>query len=174
MTVLSIRSRLCRSLSATALWAMVPGLSAQLSRGPAGALTQSAAAKQPQERLRSQIFVYDLHDGTSRMVYTADAVWEAPSWSPDGKYLISNSGGGIYKLFLKQDGAVEAPQRLAIPMEYRCNNDKAISPDGRKLGFSATRAPHEGSQVFLADADGSDIKLLAEESPSYFPRLVAG
>jgi TolB protein len=168
MTVLSIRSRLCRALSATALWAMVPGISAQLSLAPAGAAAQSAAAKQPQERLRSRIFIYDLRDGTSHMVYTADAVWEAPNWSPDGKYLISNSGGGIYKLVLKQDGAVEAPQRLAIPAEYRCNNDKAISPDGRKLGFSATLAPHEGSQVFLADAHGSDIKLLAEESPSYF------
>lgn len=80
MTVLSIRSRLCRALSATALWAMVPGISAQLSLAPAGAPAQSAAAKQPQERLRSRIFIYDLRDGTSHMVYTADAVWEAPNF----------------------------------------------------------------------------------------------
>jgi Tol biopolymer transport system component len=100
-------------------------------------------------------------------VYTADSIWEAPNWSPDGTYLISNSNGGIYKLILNQDGTAQ-PQRLAIPAEYRCNNDKAISPDGNKLGFSASLAPHNGSQVFLADANGTHIKLMAADSPSYF------
>ncbi len=141
---------------------------AQLSPAPTGSSAHGGPAKQPQERLRSRMFIYDLRDGSSHLVYTADSVWEAPNWSPDGKYLISNSGGGIYKLVLKQDGTAETPQRLAIPAEYRCNNDKAISPDGRKLGFSASLAPNNGSQVFLANADGTGIKLLAKESPSYF------
>jgi len=89
------------------------------------------------------------------------------NWSPDGNYLIANSGGGIYKLVLKPDGMVE-PQRLAVPANFQCNNDKAISPDGKKIAFSATVPPHKGSQVFLADADGSNVKLVAPESPSYF------
>jgi Tol biopolymer transport system component len=60
------------------------------------------------------------------------------------------------------------PQRLAVPANFQCNNDKAISPDGKKIAFSATVPPHKGSQVFLADADGSNVKLVAPESPSYF------
>jgi TolB protein len=119
------------------------------------------------ERLRSRVLIYDLHDGSSHLAYAADSIWEAPNWSPDGKYLIANSGGGIYKFLLKQDGTAE-PERLAIPAGYQCNNDKAISPDGKKIAFSATVPPHKGSQVFLADADGSNVKLMASESPSYF------
>ena len=163
MPFLSTRSRICRTFTMTALCLLAPALYAQTSPAQEGA----APPAQAQKHLRSRLFIYDMRDGSSHLVYTADSIWEAPNWSPDGTYLISNSGGGIYKLVLNQDGTAQ-PQRLAIPAEYRCNNDKAISPDGKKLGFSASLAPYKGSQVFLADADGTSIKLMAEESPSYF------
>jgi len=126
-----------------------------------------SAASSDAQHLRSRLFVYDLRDHSSHLVYSADSIWEAPNWSPDGKYLIANSGGGMYKFVLGQHGTAE-PQRLAIPSGFECNNDKAISPDGKKIAFSATVPPHKGSQVFLADADGSNVKLMAAESPSYF------
>jgi len=119
------------------------------------------------EHLRSRIFWYDLGDGASHLVYTADGIWEAPNWSPDGSYLIANSGGGVYKLVLTKDGTAE-PQRLAIPAEYACNNDKALSPDGKRLAFSATVRGGKGSQVFLSDADGSHTRLIVSDTPSYF------
>jgi TolB protein len=150
-------------LSAMVLCVVATGLWVQAGLAQAG----GAGAGRAAQRLRSRLFIYDLHDGSSKLVYTADTIWEAPNWSPDGKYLISNSGGGIYKFVLKNDGTVE-PQRLAIPAEYRCNNDKAISPDGTKLAFSATLPPERGSQVFLADANGSNVKMMVSDSPSYF------
>lgn len=146
-------ARLCLGLSLTALCLGNTGLPAQTA---------------PQQHLRSRIFIYDLRDHSSHLAFTADQIWEAPNWSPDGKYLISNSGGAIYKLVLKADGTVETPQRLAIPADHHCNNDKSISPDGTKLAFSAVVAPGHASQVFLANADGSDTKLMVSESPSYF------
>lgn len=128
----------------------------------------TAARVQGQEaHLRSRVFIYDMRDGSSHLVYTADSIWEAPNWSPDGSYLISNSGGTIYKFVLKKDGTAE-PQKLAIPAEYRCNNDKAISPDGKKLAFSATLPPGRSSQVFLADADGNHVRMMVSDWPSYF------
>jgi TolB protein len=160
MKILSLQLRFCCKLTVIVLFLMAPNTRAQSSPIESRA-TISA------QHLRSRIFIYDLHDGSSHLVYTADSIWEAPNWSPDGKYLIANSGGSIYKLVLKQDGTGE-PQKLAIPARYQCNNDKAISPDGKKIAFSATVPPHKGSQVFLADADGSNIKLMAAESPSYF------
>lgn len=48
------------------------------------------------------------------LVYTADSVWEAPNWSPDGTYLLSNSGGHIYRFPLTKSGTAE-PKELAIP-----------------------------------------------------------
>jgi len=111
------------------------------------------------------MFVYDLRTGSSHEIYTADSIWEAPNWSPDGNYLIANSDGAIYKL--KPDGTAK-PQKLSIPANYRCNNDKALSPDGTKIAFSATVSPSKGSQVFLADADGTNIKRMTQDVPSYF------
>jgi Tol biopolymer transport system component len=133
----------------------------------AAARVQGQAAAHAGEHLRSRFFIYDMRDGSSHLVYTADSIWEAPNWSPDGSYLISNSGGAIYKFVLKQDGTAE-PQKLAIPAEYRCNNDKAISLDGKKLAFSATLPPGRSSQVFLANADGSKVRMMVSDSPSYF------
>ncbi|MGI4830782.1 MAG: TolB family protein [Janthinobacterium lividum] len=127
----------------------------------------TAAAPAEPQHLRSRVFTYDLRDGSSHLVYTADSVWEAPNWSPDGKYLISNHNGTIYKLALKADGTAE-PQQLAIPTNLACNNDKALSPDGAKLAFSATPTGGKGSEVYLADASGENVKQMTTETPSYF------
>jgi Tol biopolymer transport system component len=127
--------------------------------------TTAGAAGAP---LRTRVYVYDLRTHSSKLVFTADTIWEAPNWSPDGKYLISNSGGLIYKLIFKADGTVQAPVKLNIPHDYHCNNDKGISPDGTKLAFSASHGDDDRSEVFLADPDGSNIKQITNVSPSYF------
>lgn len=127
----------------------------------------SAAQKHDGWRLRSRLYIYDLRDGSSHLIFTADSVWEAPNWSPDGKYLISNHDGHIYRLVLQGNSAAQ-PQRLAIPDSYECNNDKALSPDGTKLAFSATLPPERGSEVFLSNADGSGIEQMTHAAPSYF------
>lgn len=127
----------------------------------------ASSQAQSSPHTRSRVFIYDLHDDSSHLVYTDDAVWEAPNWSPDGKYLISNHEGGIYRLTLKPDGTAE-PQPTSIPSTYNCNNDKALSPDGTQLAFSATPPGGEGSEVFLAKADGTDIRQMTHETPSYF------
>ena len=129
-------------------------------------LTPTSPAQTPQH-LRSRMFIYDLHDSSSHLVYTADSVWEAPNWSPDGKYLISNHDGGIYRLTFRPDGTAE-PRRLAIPSTYNCNNDKALSPDGAQLAFSATPAGESGSEVYLADARGDGLHQITHITPSYF------
>src|ERR1700758_1585859 len=120
--VRSIQLRFCCKLTLLAFFLAAPALKAQSS-----AVRATAPAEQ---HLRSRLFIYDLRDGSSRLVYSADSIWEAPNWSPDGKYLIANSGGGIYKLVLKKDGKAE-PQKLAVPANFQCNNDKAVSPDGK-------------------------------------------
>jgi TolB protein len=160
MKVLSIQSRFFCMLFAITFCMVIPNLDAQ-------AAPEHTEAVPSGQHLRSRLFIYDLRTGSSHLVYTADSIWEAPNWSPDGSYLISNSNGGIYEFVLKQDGTAE-PKKLAIPVSYRCNNDKAISPDGQKLAFSANVPPNKGSQVFLADADGNNVKLMVSDSPSFF------
>jgi TolB protein len=160
MKIWSMHSRFCCTLIAATF-----GLTALVAHAQGA---PQPAAHGEQQHLRSKLFIYDLLDGSSHLVYTADQIWEAPNWSPDGKYLIANSGGAIYKLALKLDGTAETPQRLAIPANFQCNNDKAISPNGKMIAFSASAAPHKGSQVFLANADGTNVRLMTQDSPSYF------
>ncbi|MGA8151904.1 MAG: hypothetical protein WB952_13205 [Terriglobales bacterium] len=100
-------------------------------------------------------------------MYTADKLWESPNWSPDGKYLLANSGGILYRLALGGNGPVQ-PEKVDLDTSYKSNNDHGLSPDGKLLAFSADHAPSEESQVFLASSDGASPRLLTPNTPSYF------
>lgn len=117
-----------------------------------------------QQLFRSKVAVFDTATKSSRVVFTADVIWEAPNWSPDGKWLLVNSGGKLYRL--SPDGG--QPEQVMVGDQYRCNNDKAWSWDGKLLGFSASVQGGRGSQVYVAGADGSSPKLLTPNAPSYF------
>ena len=51
----------------------------------------SCAAGAAEAPRRSRIYVYDLRTHSSKLVFTADGIWEAPNWSPDGKYIVFES-----------------------------------------------------------------------------------
>jgi Tol biopolymer transport system component len=119
------------------------------------------------ENVRSKISIYDLESKSVRVIYSADRLWEAPNWSPDGKYLIANSGGVIHRFVLDAKGEAQ-PEKLALDKAYDCNNDKALSPDGKRLAFSAQHPPAQGSQVYVSNADGSSPQMVTANIPSYF------
>ena len=129
--------------------------------------SQPKAPPEASPHLRSRVYTYNIADGTSHLVFTDDSTWEAPNWSPDGKYLILNHSGGIYRLVFQPDGTAK-PQKLPLPAELDCNNDKTLSPDGKQLAFSASSPSSPGSEVYLADADGSKTRQVTHQSPSYF------
>lgn len=116
-------------------------------------------------RYRSTVTIYDTVSKVTREVYTHDDVMEAPNWSRDGRFLLVNTGGKLYRL------PIDGPAKLD-PIEVgpglRCNNDHDLSKDGQYLAFSASSPTSKGSQVYLAKADGSDAKLMTPAVPSYF------
>jgi TolB protein len=124
------------------------------------------AARAQQQRYSSKITIFDTRDRSARTVYQADSVFEAPNWSPDGKYLLVNSGGRLYRIAV--DGANATPDVVNIDTSLRLNNDHAPSPDGKQIAFSASSPSSRGSQVYLANADGSNVRLMVSETPSYF------
>jgi TolB protein len=128
---------------------------------------KSAIADPNPSNVRSKISIYDLDSKSIRVVYTADKLWEAPNWSPDGKYLLANSGGVLYRFTLDADGKAQ-PQKLALDGAYQCNNDHGITRDGKLLAFSAKFGSSSDSQVFVASSDGTKPRLLTPNSPSYF------
>jgi Tol biopolymer transport system component len=99
-------------------------------------------------------------------VYEAEEVIEAPNWSRDGKFLLVNTGGSLYRLPVQGEPRLE---KINLGENgLRCNNDHDFSPDGKLLAFSASSPASQQSQVYLANADGSNAKLMTPASPSYF------
>src|SRR5438445_13853649 len=86
----------------------------------------------PQDK--SAILIYDWTTKASTVVYRGDGIWEAPNWSRDGRFLLSNSGGHLYRIPV---GGGSPPEPIGLDASLRCNNDHDFSPDGRLLAISA-------------------------------------
>jgi TolB protein len=116
-----------------------------------------------QQKYKSVVTVYDFKTKKTRAVYEADGIIEAPNWSRDGDFLLVNTDGGLHWLNLKK------PQLVKIELgDYRCNNDHDINKNGKQIAFSASSAASRQSQVYIADSNGANVKLLTPTAPSYF------
>jgi Tol biopolymer transport system component len=120
----------------------------------------------PQTRYRSKISIYDFATKAVKVIFTADETWEAPNWTVDGRYLLVNSGGGLFKLAADVEGA--KPEKLDVGADVRCNNDHGFTRDGQLLAFSASSGTSRGSEVFIVSADGKDRRQVTNVPPSYF------
>jgi len=82
------------------------------------------------------------------------------------KFLLVNARWILYRLPL---GIPEPKcEKIELGNSYRANNDHDYSRDGKLLAFSASVTGGRGSQVFVAQADGTGAKLLTPAAPSYF------
>jgi Tol biopolymer transport system component len=120
-------------------------------------------AQQSHQRLRSKLSIYDLSTQKVHVIYTMDAIFEAPNWSPDGGYILFNQGGQLFTI------PVNGGQPVAIDLKGlgRCNNDKGFSPDGKQIAFSSS-GQAKGSQIFTVPSGGGEPKQIVPETPSYF------
>jgi TolB protein len=115
----------------------------------------------------SHITIYDLPSRTGHVVYSAPGVIEAPNWSRDGKYLLVNTRGHLYRLGLGREQGALAELSLGAG-GYVCNNDHDLSADGKQLAFSAADPESAKSRVFVSDANGQNVRLVTPKAPSYF------
>ncbi len=116
-------------------------------------------------KVHSDLSVYDLTTKTVSVVYSADTLWEAPNWTPNGKYLMSNSGGKLYRLDVTGKAK---PEKVGLDATYAANNDHGLSPDGKWLAISAEHGGAQASQVYVADANGENPRLITPKMTSYF------
>jgi Tol biopolymer transport system component/acetyl esterase/lipase len=132
-----------------------------------GVQIEQPRAPAPQQQYRSHVTVFDLATRRPRTVYSGDGIIEAPNWSRDGRFLLVNTNGNLYRLPVTP-GAEAKLEQIDLGGPYRCNNDHDYSPNGKLLGFSASSPSSRQSQVYVANADGSGVKLLTPVAPSYF------
>jgi dipeptidyl aminopeptidase/acylaminoacyl peptidase len=119
----------------------------------------------PRPRYSSKVSIYDLGDKSVRTVYQSNEVFEAPNWSRDGKFLLANSRGRLFRIPVDGSGTADP---LALDPSLRCNNDHDYSPDGKRIAISASSPTSRQSQIYVAGADGSNPRLVVSATPSYF------
>lgn len=86
---------------------------------------------------------------------------EAPNWTPDGRSLIYNADGKIWRI------ATEGGQPVQVNTGRRLknNNDHGISPDGTQLVISDQSEPDDFSRIYTLPLGGSDKPVLRVGHP---------
>ena len=115
----------------------------------------------------SRMELMDVDTGLRRIVYTSSAHFEAPNWSRDGRHLLFNQDGRIYRLSLETG----RPQLLDTGGVTSNNNDHGVSFDGKWLALSShTEQPGRkpGSQIYVVAAGGGQPVKVTDEAPSYW------
>lgn len=114
----------------------------------------------------SRLEVLDVETGQRTIVYETDAHIEAPNWSRDGKFLVYNSGGKLYRFDLDQKTPVEINTGFA----QSNNNDHGISFDGKTLAISNHVQENDNSHsiIFTVPLEGGVPKRITAKGPSYW------
>ncbi|HTE33867.1 MAG TPA: hypothetical protein VK666_25975 [Chryseolinea sp.] len=110
--------------------------------------------------------VMTVFDGKRKVIHEEAGRFEAPNWMPDGKNLIINKDGSLFKIPVT-GGELEMINTGDVK---RNNNDHGISFDGKWLAISSHRdgMPGGGSTVYIVPIGGGTPKQLTEKTPSYW------
>jgi len=116
-----------------------------------------ALIAQDRAPVRSHITIADASGQNARVIYTSGELFEAPNWTPDGKWLILNSRGRLWRL---SPGGGE-PEPIPAGGVNHINNDHGVSPDGRQIVISA-------GQIYLLPFEGGTPRQITQQAPSYY------
>lgn len=114
--------------------------------------------------MASYVEIFDLQKQASTLVLETDNLVEAPNWSPDGRMLVVNSEGRLFRVPLGGE-----PSLIEIDTGFAkaCNNDHGISPDGRHLVIS-DKSEEGHSCIYLLPLGGGVPERITRNVPSYW------
>lgn len=135
----------------------------------ASALTLAAVAgvhAQNPLRVVSYLEIYDIETDTHHVVKEFPFLIEAPNWTPDGKWLVVNKEGRLYKI--APDGSTDLVEINTGTID-QCNNDHVISADGKWIALSSSDPTEKGwnSYVYTVPFEGGEPKKITPVGPSY-------
>lgn len=116
------------------------------------------------EYIGSKLEVMDLATHTRKVLYTVKDSLQAPNWTTDGKYLLYNHNGLLYRFDLKTN----TPTVFDTGEVKRNNNDHVYSFDGKLLGISSSSAEDGNvSMIYTLPAKGGKPTKVTRKGPSY-------
>ena len=112
----------------------------------------------------SNLEILDVATGRRTVVYRSSESLQAPNWTRDGKALIYNADGRLYRF----DLATRTPTVIDTGPATANNNDHVLSFDGRQLGIS-NHSPADGdrSLIYVVPVTGGEPRLVTPTGPSY-------
>ena len=113
--------------------------------------------------MRSELVIFELETGAMRTVLATPRLIEAPNWTPDGRALIINGDGKLFRVDLARPLLEEIDTGFARTI----NNDHGISPDGRTLVISDSTEEGE-SCVYTLPIGGGAPRRVTSKVPSYW------
>lgn len=113
--------------------------------------------------VESTLEIIDIFSLERDTVYHTQNHIEAPNWSPDGKILIYNSKGLLYRFPLES----KKPEVIPTDFANRINNDHGISPDGSQLVISDQTETGK-SLIYSLPIEGGVPKNITPVGPSYW------
>jgi len=114
----------------------------------------------------SRLEILDIQTGERKIIYATTTHIEAPDWSRDGKFLIFNSEGKLYKFDLEKG----VPEVINTGIAVNNNNDHGISFDGKTIALSSgTEVDGKNvSIVYTVPIEGGKAFRVTEKGPSYW------
>lgn len=124
--------------------------------------TKFADAAKP--TLYSTLETQAMNSTDRKVVYVAPARIEAPNWLADGKTLVYNAGGRLYRI----PAAGGQPEAIDTGFAVRCNNEHGVSPDGKYLAISDQSQADRKSRIYTLPVTGGKPTLITPNAPSYW------
>ncbi len=111
----------------------------------------------------SHLELLNIESGLRQIIYSADHVFEAPNWMVDGKALIYNENGRLYRFDLE----TKIPSLIDTGDVVGNNNDHVLSFDGTMLAISSSSKEERASIVYTVPVEGGQPKRITPTGPSY-------
>lgn len=115
---------------------------------------------------RAELRTIDIEGGNETVVLISDQVIEAPNWTPDGKWLIFNAGGELWRM--PADGSAE-PEPIDTGAIRRLNNDHVLSPDGQTIYMS-----NNDGHLYAVPITGGQPRKVSNDHSIYFRHYLHG
>ncbi|SDC87678.1 WD40-like Beta Propeller Repeat [Sanguibacter gelidistatuariae] len=115
---------------------------------------------------RAEIYLLDVTSGHKTLRFSTDSILvEAPNWSPDGRSLIVNGDGHLFRLGV-DTGPLEQIDLGDVP---DINNDHVLSPDGRFAYVSS-----DDGHIYAVALTGTDTRRVTNDRGPDFRHYLHG
>ncbi|WP_008827200.1 TolB family protein [Haloplasma contractile] len=113
--------------------------------------------------MKSILHVYNVEQKECRVLNVFNGHIEAPNWTMDGKNLVYNADGHIFRFDL------ESLESTQINTEdcTSCNNDHVLSFDGKMIAISSGHKESYESRIWTLPLEGGKPTLVTPNAPSY-------